>query len=129
MKTTIGGDRLGSGGKQVVSDKNYSRSTHDLSEIFRTTQSVGTLVPFLKKVALPGDTFDIDLEANVLTLPTIGPLFGSAKVQLDVFQIPIRLYNGKLHQNKLGIGMDMKQIKLPVLDLFWCNFPDTNKIV
>ncbi len=117
MKAEIGGKRLGSGNKQEVSLRNYERSTHDLSEIFRTSMSCGTLVPFLKKVALPEDTFDIELDANVLTLPTIGPLFGSAKVQLDVFSIPMRLYNGKLHQNKLGIGMDMKQIKLPIIEL------------
>ena len=48
-----------------------------------------------------------------MTLPTIGPLFGSYKVQLDVFEVPIRLYNGKLHMNLLNVGMDMSQIKLP----------------
>ena len=46
-------------------------------------------------------------------MPTIGPLFGSYKVQLDVFEIPIRLYNAKLHNNKLGVGMDMRSIYLP----------------
>ena len=36
--------------------------------------SAGTLVPFLKKLALPGDTWDIDLQAEILTHPTSGPL-------------------------------------------------------
>ncbi len=75
--------------------------------------SAGTLVPFMSEVGLPGDSFDIDINAEVMTLPTAGPLFGSYKVQLDVFSVPVRLYNAKLHMNKLGIGMDMSSIKLP----------------
>lgn len=73
----------------------------------------GTLVPFMSELGLPGDTFDIDLNLDVMTHPTIGPLFGSYKVQLDVFACPIRLYNGKLHMNMLNIGLDMAKVKLP----------------
>lgn len=117
MQTTLGGDRLGSGNKQKVDLHEYSRSTHDLSYVWRSTMSAGTIVPFMSEVALPGDSFDIDLECDVKTHPTIGPLFGSYKVQLDVFQCPIRLYNGKLHMNMLNIGMNMNQIKLPQLQV------------
>lgn len=117
MKTTIGGDRLGSGNKQNVQLKTYNRSTHDLSYIWRSSMASGTLVPFMSEVGLPGDSFDIDLQCEVLTLPTIGPLFGSYKVQLDVFSVPIRLYNGLLHMNKLGIGMQMNQVKLPQIEV------------
>ena len=113
MKTTLGGDRLGAGNKQEVSMKNYSRSTHDLGYVWRSSMSAGTLVPFMSEVGLPGDSFDIDLFCDVKTLPTVGPLFGSYKVQLDVFECPIRLYNGKLHMNMLNIGMNMKEILLP----------------
>jgi hypothetical protein len=117
MKTEIGGDRLGSGNKQEVSLRNYERSSHDLGYIWRSSMSSGTLVPFMSEVALPGDSFDIDLDCDVKTLPTVGPLFGSYKVQLDVFQCPVRLYNGKLHMNMLNIGMDMSQILLPQVEL------------
>lgn len=113
MKTTLGGDRLGSGNKQKISMRNYERSTHDLSSTWRSSMAAGTLVPFMSLVALPGDSFDIDLGADVKTLPTVGPLFGSYKVQMDVFQVPIRLYNAALHMNKLGIGMDMSSVELP----------------
>jgi hypothetical protein len=74
---------------------------------------VGTLVPFMKLLALPGDTFDIDLDTKVLTHPTVGPLFGQFKMQLDVFTCPIRLYQAQLHNNALNIGLDMKKVKLP----------------
>lgn len=116
-KVTLGGDRLGSGNKQQVELKNYERSTHDLGYVWRSTMASGTLVPFMSEVALPGDNFDIDLNVDIMTHPTIGPLFGSYKVQLDVFQCPVRLYNGKLHMNMLNIGMDMSQIKLPQVTL------------
>lgn len=115
LKRTIGGDRVGSGAKMKVEMKTYERSTHDLGYIWRSTMAAGTLVPFLKQVALPGDTFDITLDASVLTHPTIGPLFGSAKVQLDAYLTPIRLYQAQLHNNKLGIGNDMSTVKLPQL--------------
>lgn len=124
MKTTIGGDRLGSGNKQELSFRNYERSTHDLSELFRSSMSAGTLVPFLKKVVLPGDNFQIDLNCEVLTLPTIGPLFGSYKVQLDIFEIPLRLYNANLHQNRLGVGMDMASMYFPQLRVLTNNHTD-----
>jgi hypothetical protein len=116
-KVTLGGDRLGAGKKQQIELKNYERSTHDLGYVWRSTMASGTLVPFMSEVALPGDNFDIDLNVDIMTHPTIGPLFGSYKVQLDVFQCPVRLYNGKLHMNMLNIGMDMSQIKLPQVTL------------
>lgn len=116
-EVTLGGERLGSGNKQKQYLRNYERSTHDLSYIWRSTMAAGTLVPFMKELALPGDTFDINLNCDILTHPTIGPLFGSYKVQLDVFQVPIRLYQAQLHMNQLGIGLDMKNVKLPLIEV------------
>lgn len=83
----------------------------------------GTLVPFMKELALPGDTFDIDLDVDIKTHPTIGPLFGSFKVQLDVFQAPVRLYHSALHNNAIGIGMKMNTVKLPQLTLVGVRTP------
>lgn len=117
MKTEIGGDRLGSGNKQEVSMRNFERSTHDLGYIWRSSMASGTLVPFMSELGLPGDTFEIDLMADVKTLPTVGPLYGSYKVQLDVFQCPVRLYQGKLHMNMLNIGMDMSEVLLPQITM------------
>lgn len=112
-EVTLGGERLGSGKRMKVELHGFERSSHDLSYIWRSTMSAGTLVPFMKEVALPGDTFDIDLNIDVKTHPTIGPLFGSYKVQLDVFVVPIRLYHSALHNNALNIGLNMASIKLP----------------
>ncbi|AXH73045.1 MAG: major capsid protein [Microviridae sp.] len=117
QSVTIGGNRLGAGNKNKAYMHGYERSTHDLSYVWRSTIAPGTLVPFLTELALPGDTFDIGLNVDVLTHPTIGPLFGTYKIQLDVFQIPIRLYQGKLHMNMLNIGMDMSKVPIPQMRL------------
>lgn len=116
IRKSLGGDRLGSGKKMNVSLHGFERSSHDLGRLWRSTMSAGTLVPYMVEYALPGDVWNIDLDADVKTYPTVGPLFGSFKLQLDVFQAPIRLYNAELHNNKLGIGMNMNKVKLPQLD-------------
>lgn len=114
LTRSIGKNTLGGGKKMQVDMRTYNRSTHDLSYVWRNTQSPGTLVPFICELALPGDVHEIQLNANVLTHPTVGPLFGSFKLQLDVFECPIRLYNAQLHNNKLGIGLDMSKVKFPI---------------
>lgn len=116
-EVTLGGERLGSGKKQKIKLKGYERSNHNLSRNWKSTMAAGTLIPFMKILALNGDQFKIKLNSDVLTHPTIGPLFGSYKLQLDVFSVPIRLYQAQLHNNKLGIGNDMAKIKLPQLKL------------
>lgn len=113
----LGGERLGSGSKNNISLHAYNRSTHDLSRAWRSTMNCGTLVPFFVEPSLPGDTWSIDLETLVRTIPTIGPLYGSYKLQLDVFECPIRLYNGLLHNNMTKIGLNMAQVKLPKVKL------------
>lgn len=113
MQTTIGKNTLGDSDKMKVDLRTYNRSTHNLSHAWRSTMGVGTLVPCLKKLALPGDTFDIEIAQKVMTHPTVGPLFGSYKLQVDIFTCPIRLYNAMLHNNALNVGMDMSQVKLP----------------
>ena len=86
-KITVGAERLGSGSKNEIDLKNYSRSTQNLNQTWKSSMSAGTLVPFMSEIALPGDSWEIELNAIIRTLPTIGPLFGSYKVQLDVFQV------------------------------------------
>ena len=114
---TIGKNTLGDNGKMKVHMRTYNRSTHNLSYIWRNTQAVGTLIPFMSIPMMKGDTFKIKLQPNVLTHPTVGPLFGSFKLQNDIFFCPIRLYNSWLHNNKLKIGLNMSQIKLPQIKL------------
>ena len=114
MKVNIGKNTLGDSNKMSISLMEYGRSTHNLSSAWRSPMGVGTLVPFMKLLGLPGDTFEIDLDTQIMTHPTIGPLFGNFKFQADVFTCPIRLYNAMLHNNTLNIGLDMSKVKFPV---------------
>ena len=117
LTKSIGKNTLGGGKKMNVDLKTYNRSTHDLSYIWRSSMAAGTLVPFCKILMTPGDTMEIDLTHQIMTHPTIGPLFGSYKVQADVFQCPIRLYNAMLHNDALNIGLKMSDVKLPKLEV------------
>lgn len=110
---TLGGERLGSEGKMKEYLHGYGRSSHNIGKIVTTDQAAGTLVPYFCDVATNGTTYYIDIATKVHTLPTVGPLFGLFKHQIDVFSIPIRLYIGALHNNALGIGLKMSEIKLP----------------
>jgi hypothetical protein len=113
IQKNIGKNTIGDNNKMTVSLHDYNMSTHDLSTIVRNTQSPGTLVPNLCLVAQKGDTFDIDIDSNVLTHPTTGPLFGSFKLEHHVYTGPVRLYNSWLHNNRTKIGLNMEQVKLP----------------
>ena len=117
MKVNIGKNTLGDNDKMSVSLRDYERSTHDVSRAWRAPIGVGTLVPFMKEVVLPGDSYEVDLEHKILTHPTVGPLFGTYKIQMDLFTCPIRLYNAQLHNNALGIGLNMKTVKMPVAEI------------
>lgn len=125
LTKSIGKNTLGGGKKMNVDLRTYNRSTHDLSYIWRSSMAAGALVPFCKILMTPGDTHEIDLTHQIITHPTIGPLFGSYKVQADVFQCPIRLYNAMLHNNALNIGLKMSDVKLPKIETF-INVTDTS---
>ena len=128
MKVSIGKNTLGGGKKMTTRLNNYNRSTHDLSFVMRTTMAPGVLVPTMKQLVLPGDTFPIQTRCHTLTHPTIGPLFGSFKQQNDFFFCPIRLYNAMLHNNALNIGLDMKQVKLPIVRILGSDLDLTKKM-
>lgn len=113
----LGGDRLGSGAKMNVHLHEYERSTHNLSKTTRTTMAVGTIVPIYREFVQKNDSWEIDLNALMLTHPTEGPLFGSFKLQIDVFFAPLRLYIGKLHMNLLEEATKMETVKFPQLNI------------
>ncbi len=115
IKKNIGKNTIGDNKKMEIDLRTYNRSTHNLSTVVRNTQSVGTLVPTLTIPMQKDDTFDIEVESSVLTHPTTGPLYGSFKLDNHLYFIPFRLYNSWLHNNKLNIGLNMSQVKLPQL--------------
>ena len=131
MKKTLGGDRLRSESKMEVYLPNFGRSSHNVGKIIRTSQACGTIVPYWCQIGLDGTTFYIDITTKVKTLPTTGPVFGSFKHQIDVFVIPIRLYIAALHNNALGVGLNMSKVLLPYFHAYTANTSiyenDTNR--
>ncbi len=131
MKKTLGGDRLRSESKMEVYLPNFGRSSHNVGKIIRTSQACGTIVPYWCQIGLDGTTFYIDITTKVKTLPTTGPVFGSFKHQIDIFVIPIRLYIAALHNNALGVGLNMSKVLLPCFQAATANTSiyeqDTNR--
>lgn len=131
MKKTLGGDRLRSESKMEVYLPNFGRSSHNVGKIIRTSQACGTIVPYWCQIGLDGTTFYIDITTKVKTLPTTGPVFGSFKHQIDIFVIPIRLYVAALHNNALGVGLNMSKVLLPQYEVYSANTSiyekDTNR--
>lgn len=131
MKKTLGGERLRSESKMEVYLPNFGRSSHNIGKIIRTSQACGTIVPYWCQIGLDGTTFYIDITTKVKTLPTTGPVFGSFKHQVDVFVIPIRLYIAALHNNALGVGLNMSKVLLPRFLVYSANTSiyenDTNR--
>lgn len=112
---TLGKNTLGDNNKMKVAMRDYDMSTHDISTVFRSTIGVGMLVPFCKILCQKGDIIDLNLINKTLSQPTLGPLFGSFKLQHFMFFGGFRLYNSWLHNNRTGIGMKMSNIKLPMM--------------
>lgn len=112
---TLGKNTLGDNNKMKVAMRDYDMSTHDISTVFRSSIGVGMLVPFCKILCQKGDIIDLNLINKTLSQPTLGPLFGSFKLQHFMFFGGFRLYNSWLHNNRTGIGMKMKDIKLPMM--------------
>lgn len=112
---TLGKNTLGDNNKIKVAMRDYDMSTHDISTVFRSSIGVGMLVPFCKILCQKGDIIDLDLINKTLSQPTLGPLFGSFKLQHFMFFGGFRLYNSWLHNNRTGIGMKMSDIKLPMM--------------
>lgn len=110
---------------------NFGRSSHNVGKIIRTSQACGTIVPYWCQIGLDGTTFYIDITTKVKTMPTTGPVFGSFKHQIDVFVIPIRLYIAALHNNALGVGLNMSKVLLPRFLVYAANTSiyenDTNR--
>lgn len=131
MKKTLGGDRIRSESKMEVYLPNFGRSSHNIGKIIRTSQACGTIVPYWCQIGLDGTTFYVDITTKVKTLPTTGPVFGSFKHQIDVFVIPIRLYIAALHNNALGVGLNMSKVLLPRFEVYSANTSiykdDTNR--
>lgn len=117
MKQVIGGDRLGSGKKMSVHMHGFSRANFNVSRDWRSSMAAGVLTPCFVDFMQAFDTYTIDMQSLIKTKPTIAPLYGAYKYQVDFFRIPVRLYNGILHNNRTGMGKRMNTILFPQMEV------------
>lgn len=114
-KVTLGGDRIGVEGKMQVETKTYERTTVDPGYKWISSMSPGTIVPCYAELRLPGDSSEININADIMTHPTLGPLFNSFKFEVDFFIIPARFFNPRLTMDEVGLGMEIEEVKLPLM--------------
>lgn len=113
----IGGDRIGSGAKMMVSAEGYGYSTHDVSKVRRTSMSFGTIVPMGIWMLTSGSRLRMRLDALITSNALLYQLYGSAKFQIDVFSARMALYNPKMLLNLNDQGYEISDIKFPQLQL------------
>lgn len=99
----------------IVVDK-PKRSNFNLSFTNRFDCSPGLLYPVLVRDHYPADEISLDMASIIKTMPTIGPMFGSFKVQFDAYFIPTRLYINVLHNNMTDF--DPADVKFPIMRLW-----------
>lgn len=114
-RVPLGGERIHSGNKMDVTMHGYDRANFNLSKHWLSTMSAGTIMPCLSAVALPGDTWDIDYNMDIKTLPLIGPMFGTFDWAIDTYSTPLRIYLPKLQMNMVDVGLEMESIFLPTI--------------
>lgn len=113
MKKPLGRNNLGDGGKMSVEMHGFGSTNFNLSEAHTLTMSAGTLVPYYQAIMLPGSKMTAKLHCDVMTLPTIGMMFGRYKVQIDWFATPMSLFNGLPMVNEFNLGKNVDKIKFP----------------
>lgn len=98
-----------------VTIRKPKRSNFDLSFLNRFSAAPGLLYPVVIKELFPADQVHMNLSSFIKTIPPIGPIFGSFKVQFDTFFIPNRYYNRILHDDR--VGFDPQSVYFPLASL------------
>lgn len=120
MKAELGGQRLGVEGRLPAVEISTPGTTwKDCSRANRFTAGPGGLYPAFIERVLPGDEWHTEASGIFKTIPTLGPVFGTFKTQLDWFFIPDRLYMKLYHNNPTAF--DPKVAYLPKIQIHGVN--------
>ena len=99
---------------------NIERSTFDRSHGIKTTFDAGYLVPIFVDEALPGDTFNLRMNAFARLATPIKPIMDNLYLDTFFFAVPIRLiwdnwekFNGAQDAPADSISFTVPQIAMP----------------
>lgn len=67
------------------------RAAHDLSHSRKFTMNMGDLVPIMVQDVIPGDSFQVKMEALVRMMPMIAPIYHNVNVYMHFFFVPNRI--------------------------------------
>lgn len=70
-------------------DPNYSRL--DLSHLHRSSFDMGKIIPIDIQAVMPGDSFNINVEHFIRTMPTIVPIMDNVDLKINHFFVPYRI--------------------------------------
>lgn len=113
----LGGERIGSGNKMLVTAHGYGYSTHDVGKVTRTSMTFGTIVPMGQWLLTTGSRLRMNLDALITSNALLYQLYGSAKFQVDVYTARMALYNSKMLINLNDQGYEVEDVVFPQFEL------------
>ena len=70
-------------------DPNYSKL--DLSHLHRSSFDMGKIIPIDIQAVMPGDSFNINVEHFIRTMPTLVPIMDNVDLKINHFFVPYRI--------------------------------------
>lgn len=98
------------------------RSNYDLSNRVRTSMPVALMIPLRYDDTLPADQFKYQMHALLKSYPTLAPVMGAFKLQIDLFFCPWRNYMPEwLYNDRQS---DLQNVELP----YFIDTPQTENV-
>ena len=74
-----------------VNFTNPNYSSLDLSHLHRSSFDMGKIIPIDIQAVMPGDSFNINVEHFIRTMPTIVPIMDNVDLKINHFFVPYRI--------------------------------------
>lgn len=100
--------------------KKPKRSLFNRDKKVRLTATPGLGYPVICEYTLPGDSLEFDMGALIKTHAALSPVFGSFKVQFDMFWSAARNYVPEMRNNP--VGTDYSDIAFPTFSFSGANY-------
>nr|QJB21186.1 MAG: major capsid protein [Microvirus sp.] len=110
-----------------ISNPNFSR--FDLSHLHRTSFDMGKIIPIDIQAVMPGDSFNINVEHFIRTMPTLVPIMDNVDLKVNHFFVPYRILWDKFPEwLTMSDTYKLSGAKKPEIPKFQMAPKPTNKI-